>query len=592
MNETQQAVAPGGAEAAEIFRTWLTRFERAVESGSSSELARLFTADATWRDFMAFAWDFSHALGREDVAERLVGLAKAHEAAGFAVSEGQPPTPLDGILHCFFDFTTRDRRDRGYVGLVRDGADYVASVMQTQVCALPEHPEGVRHRRPEGKAYRIVPGRPTWREQREREASFEDGDPAVVVLGAGHNGLSVAARLRALGVPTLVIDREARVGDTWRRRYAALALHSTVYGDNMPYLPFPPTWTAHTPKDKFADWLESYAQLLDLNVWLSTTYLSGHYDEDAERWTLRVRRGDGSVRELRPRHFVVAGGLFGSPRTPRVPGLEGFTGVALHSDDFHSGADFEGQRALVVGAGVSGHELAQDLYEHGVEVTMLQRSATYVINYDTHHKYWSGQFTEYPVFPPEYADQIAYALPNERVDELNKQLVARAAEEDRDLHERLTARGFKLEWGPDGTGIIGAHMSGMDGYQINIGASELVADGRVALKQGTELVEVKDGRTVVFDDGSELEVDVIVFATGYEQMWNHMRPTLGAAAARIEKAYGRADDNEYANTWRRSAQPGLWFCTGFIRMCRFYSTFTALLIKAIEEGDRAGRPGP
>jgi putative flavoprotein involved in K+ transport len=89
---------------------------------------------------------------------------------------------------------------------------------------------------------------------------------------------------------------------------------------------------------------------------------------------------------------------------------------------------------------------------------------------------------------------------------------------------------------------------------------------------------------VIFSDGSELDVDLIVFATGYEQFWNHIRPALGLAAAKIDKAYGRAADNEYANTWRRSAQPGLWFGTGFIRMARFYTRFTALLIKAIEEG--------
>ncbi len=171
-----------------------------------------------------------------------------------------------------------------------------------------------------------------------------------------------------------------------------------------------------------------------------------------------------------------------------------------------------------------------------------------------------------------------------RSDEINKVLVQQAKQDDQELLDRLAARGFKFEWGPDGTGIIGAHMSGRDSYQINIGASELIADGKVHLKQGVELAEIVNGNTVVFSDGSELEVDLIVFATGYEQFWKHMQPALGSAAARIDKAYGRAADNEYANTWRRSAQPGLWFGTGFIRMARFYTRFMALLIKAIEEG--------
>jgi len=569
-------------DAPAIAADWLAGLASAL--AGERPLAELFAEDATWRDFMALRWDFGHSIGREQLVAQLSGLAAAAELRDLAVNTEQPPVSIDGAVTAFFDFTTRDRVDRGYVRLVPGAGRYVASTVQTQVMSLREHPERVRHLRPEGKVYGVVPDRTRWSADRRREAEFEDGDPAVLVLGAGHNGLAIAARLGALGVPTLVIDKEARVGDTWRKRYSSLALHSTVYGDHLPYLPLPPTWPAHTPKDKYADWLDSYAKLLDLNVWTGATFLNGHYDDDAQLWTIHVRRADGSIRQLRPRHFVVAGGLFGSPKIPAVPGLESFRGVAVHSDEFQGGADFAGKRALVVGAGVSGHEIVHDLYEHGADVTMLQRSATYVVTYETYHRYWSGHFTEYPLFTPDFADQIAYATPNLVSDEINKELVQRAREDDKDLLDRLAARGFQFEWGPNGTGIIGAHMSGRDSYQIDIGASELIADGKVHLKQGVELSEVRDGTTVVFSDGTEFEVDLIVFATGYHQFWHHIRPALGSAASRIDKAYGRAADNEYANTWRRSAQPGLWFGTGFIRMARFYTRFMALLIKAIEEG--------
>jgi putative flavoprotein involved in K+ transport len=586
MTDTLQSPAEGltAEDAADISAAWLTDLAAAVRSGSASGLEELFTERATWRDFMAFSWDFSHSIGRDSLVSRLIELAKAADLGDVKLNTEQPPVVLDGSINAFFDFTTRDRIDRGYVHLVHDGERYAASTVQSQVLSLRDYPERIGRHRRDGKVYGFVPNRTRWTSDRQKQAAFESSDPAVLVLGAGHNGLSIAARLGALDVPTLVIDREARVGDQWRKRYASLALHSTVFGDHLPYLPLPPTWTAHTPKDKYADWLESYAKLLDINVWAGTTFLNGHYDKDAERWTIYVRRADGSIRELRPRHFVVAGGLFGSPKIPAVKGIEGFKGVVVHSDEFQGGADFPGKKALVVGAGVSGHEIVHDLYEHGTDVTMLQRSATYVVTYDSYHKYWSGHFTEDPIFPPEFADQIAYATPNLRSDEINKVLVQRAKENDQDLLDRLAARGFKFEWGPDGTGIIGAHMSGRDSYQINIGASELIADGKVHLKQGVELVEVKDGNTAVFSDGSELEVQLIVFATGYEQFWNHIKPALGTAAAKIDKAYGRAADNEYANTWRRSAQPGLWFGTGFIRMARFYTRFMAVLIKAIEEG--------
>jgi cation diffusion facilitator CzcD-associated flavoprotein CzcO len=592
MTETLPRLAPPptAADAADIAVQWLADLTAALSCGSASELAQLFTERATWRDFMAFTWDFSHRIGRDALVPRLCELAQHAQLDGLRVNRKQPPVADAAGIHAFFEFATKDRLDSGYVRLVAEGECFVAATMQTQVIGLQNHPERIGHRRPLGKVHGYVPGRTRWTSERQEQAAFEDSDPAVLVLGAGHNGLAIAARLGALDVPTLVIDMQARIGDTWRKRYASLALHSTVFGDHLPYLPFPPTWTAHTPKDKFADWLESYATVMDLNVWTSTTFLNGHYDEDTERWTIYVRRGDGSIRALHPRHFVVAGGMFGSPKIPTVKGIESFHGVVAHSDEFQCGADFPGKRALVVGAGVSGHELAHDLYEHGTDVTMLQRSATYVVTFETYHRYWAGLFGEEPMFGPEFADQVAYATPNLRSDEINKELVQRAKADDQDLLDRLVARGFQLEWGPGGTGIIGAHMSGVDGYQINIGASELIADGLIHLKQGVELAEVRNGNTVVFSDGSELEVDVIVFATGYAQFWNHIRPALGTAAARIDKAYGRAADNEYANTWRRSAQPGLWFGTGFIRMARFYSTFMAVLIKAIEEGIEPADP--
>ncbi|GAA3204361.1 NAD(P)/FAD-dependent oxidoreductase [Actinocorallia longicatena] len=568
----------------EAFSAWLADLAAALETGSETGLDELFLEEATWRDFMAFSWDFSHSVGRAELVPRLLELAKDWDARGFAPSAEQPPISDEEGTNAFFDFTTKDRRDRAYVRLVPQGERLVAAVLQTQVVGLLEHPERIRHHREEGKVYGTVPRRTRWSDDRRAAAAFADEDPAVVVLGAGHNGLSIAARLGALGVPTLVIDREERVGDVWRKRYAALALHSTVYGDHLPYLPLPPTWPAHAPKDKFADFLESYAKLLDLNVWTGTTFLDAAHDEREGHWEIRVRRPDGTVRELRPRHFVVAAGLFGGPKVPEIKGIESFTGVAVHTDEFQDSAAFAGKKALVVGAGVSGHELAHDLYEQGAEVTMLQRSATYVVDYPTYHRYWSTLFTEDMPYTPDFADQMTYSLPAVRVDELNKRLVKLAAEADRELLDRLQERGFKLEWGPDGTGIIGAHMSGMDGYQINIGASELVAGGHIRLKQGAELAEVRNGNTAVFTDGSEQEVDLVLFATGYHQLWGHIKPTLGEAASRIDKAYGRAADGEYANTWRRSAQPGLWFGTGFIRMARFYTTFTALLIKAIEEG--------
>jgi putative flavoprotein involved in K+ transport len=567
----------------DIAADWLRNLADALSSGSASALDNLFTETATWRDFMAFTWDVSNRIGREALIPRLVEWAKAANAAGFTLTPEQAPVVVDGNIQAFFDFTTDDRIDRGYAYLVPDGDEFLGAMLQTQADCLQDFPELTRHNRRQGKLHGVVKNRTRWTDERRKEEEFEESDPAVVVLGAGHNGLSIAARLTALDVPTLVIDREARIGDTWRKRYASLALHSILHVDHLPYVPYPPTWTAHTPKDKFADFLEYYANVLDINVWTGTSFVDAAYDEDGARWTVTVKRADGSIRELHPRHFVVAAGLNGPPKIPAVNGLDTFEGEYAHSGEYQRASDWAGKKALVVGAGVSAHKMAHDLYEHGVDVTLMQRGATYVINFETFNKYWFGLYTEEQHLPIEFADMVAYSMPNLVADDLNRQLVELAKEEDKELLDALVERGFKLEWGPNGTGIIGSHMSGRDSYQINIGASELVADGTVKLKSGVELVEVKE-HSAVFSDGSEIEVDLILFATGYEQLWDHIRSALGAAAEKVTKVYGRAEDGEYANAWRRSAQPGLWFGTGFVGMARFHSKFMTLLIKAIEEG--------
>jgi cation diffusion facilitator CzcD-associated flavoprotein CzcO len=584
MNPTQ-TVATGELTdqlAFEIATKWVSDFESALQGGAK-DLESIFVEGATWRDFGAFSWEVSNRIGREELVARLADWTQDARPEDLHLDESYSHRIFEGNIQAFFQFLTDERVCRGYALLVPDGDGFSCSMLQTQADGLQRFPERVGPNRAQGKVHGYVENRTRWTQDREEEASFENSDPAVLILGAGQNGLSIGARLKALDVPTLIIDREARVGDVWRKRYAALALHSVLYVDDLPYLGFPPTWTAHTPKDKLADFLEYYAKALDLNVWTSTTFKDAEYDEEHEVWTVRVERGDGSIRELHPRHFVVTPGINGPPKIPAVKGLESFEGEWAHSGEYQHAAEQGGKRVLVVGAGVSAHEMAHDLYEHGADVTMLQRGETYVITFDTFNKYWFGLYTEEQELPIELADQVAYSAPNVIGDEINKQLVEIAKEEDKELLDALEAKGFKLEWGPEGTGIIGAHMMGRDSYQIDIGASALVADGRIKLKSGSELAEVK-GKTVVFTDGSEADYDLILFATGYEQLWDYMRPTLGKAAEKVSKVYGRAADNEYNNVWRRSAQPGLWFGAGFVGMARFHSKFMTLLIKAIEEG--------
>ncbi len=106
-------------------------------------------------------------------------------------------------------------------------------------------------------------------------AAYADRDPAVLVVGGGQAGLSAAACLGQLGVDTLIVDRERRVGDNWRNRYHALVLHNQTHVNHLPYMRFPPNWPAYIPKDKIAGWFEAYVDSMELNYWTSTAFEGG-----------------------------------------------------------------------------------------------------------------------------------------------------------------------------------------------------------------------------------------------------------------------------------------------------------------------------
>ena len=95
-------------------------------------------------------------------------------------------------------------------------------------------------------------------------------------------------------VDTLIVDREKRIGDNWRKRYHALTLHNQVQVNHLPYMLFPPNWPTYIPKDKLANWFESYVDGMELNFWTGTEFEGGSYDEQASRWTVTLRRADGS----------------------------------------------------------------------------------------------------------------------------------------------------------------------------------------------------------------------------------------------------------------------------------------------------------
>ncbi|KAK0713340.1 flavin-binding monooxygenase-like protein [Lasiosphaeria miniovina] len=592
-------------DAGAVAATVVGSVNDAVVARNFAALASLFLADGFWRDHVAVSWDLHTAKGPAAIEAFLAAechLARVEIDASSDFRKPQltgfaPAGDVKGIGF-FINVATRHGAGRGMVRLVEKEGEWKIWTFFTTLEELAGFEEPRGPRRPKGVEHGSKPGRLNWLERGEIASEFVDSEPAVLIIGAGQGGLTAHARLKMLNVSALIVDSNSAVGDNWRKRYDQLVLHDPVWYDHLPYVPFPDTWPVFTPKDKLADWFASYAQTLELNVWMQTEIESSAWDDDKKEWTVTVRRGWGDkseTRTLHPKHVIQATGASGEINLPDIPGMDGFEGdVLCHSSDF-PGAEDHGpneartrsstKKAIVVGACNSSHDICQDYYEHGYDVTMVQRSSTCVVTSEAALKFLVGPlYSEGNGLPIEDSDVAVWSWPSEVMKSLQVDLTKLQVEHDATMLAGLEAAGFKVDTGPNGGGLFTKYLQRGGGYYIDVGTSQLIIDGKIRVKQGQDVVEVLP-RGLRFADGSELEADEIVFATGYANMRTRARSILGDALAdRIGDVWGWDAEGEMRGIWRRSGHPGFWFHGGNLAMCRYWSRVLALQIKASLEG--------
>jgi putative flavoprotein involved in K+ transport len=404
----------------------------------------------------------------------------------------------------------------------------------------------------------------------------------VLIVGGGQAGLSIGARLAQLGVDALIVDREPRVGDNWRKRYHALTLHNQVHVNHLPYMPFPPNWPVYIPKDKIANWFEAYVEAMELNYWTATEFRGATYGESEGRWTVPLERADGAKRTLRPRHIVLATGVSGIPNLPEIPTLRDFRGQVLHSSQYTDGESWSGVNAIVIGTGNSGHDIAQDLHSSGAKVTLVQRSPTLIVNLEPSAQLPYALYEEGP--PLEDCDLITMSVPLSLAWKSHQIFTERAKNLDQPLLDKLERIGFRLDFGEEGTGWQFKYLTRGGGYYFNVGCSDLVVEGKIGLAQHSDIeafvaggVRMRSGRTI--------PAELVVLATGYQGQEALVRKLFGdAVAERVGPIWGFGESQELRNMFVRTGQPGLWFIAGSFAQSRIYSKYLALQIKASEEG--------
>jgi putative flavoprotein involved in K+ transport len=512
------------------------------------------------------------------------------------IAEGEDATGDDALIEGWISFETDVARGFGHIRL-KNGRIWT---LLTTMAELKGHEEKAGYTRPMGAKHGHGKDRKSWKEEREEEVT-ELGfsrQPYTVIIGGGQGGIALGARLKQLGVPTIIVEKNDRAGDSWRKRYKSLCLHDPVWYDHLPYIDFPKNWPVFAPKDKIGDWLEMYTKVMELNYWSSTTAKSAKYDEKAGEWTVVVER-DGKEITLKPKQLVLATGMSGKANVPKFKGQDIFKGEQQHSSTHPGPETYRGKKVVVIGSNNSAHDICAALWEGGADVTMVQRSSTHIVKSDTLMDIGLGAlYSEQAVengVTTRKADLIFASLPYKIMHEFQIPLYEQMRERDKDFYEALEKAGFMHDWGDDGSGLFMKYLRRGSGYYIDVGACDLVIDGSIKLKSGKgagiqELTETG----VKFVDGTELPADLIVYATGYGSMNGWAADLISQGVAdKVGKVWGLGSnttkdpgpwEGEQRNMWKPTQQEALWFHGGNLHQSRHYSQYLSLQLKARQEG--------
>ncbi|TKT74422.1 NAD(P)/FAD-dependent oxidoreductase [Aquamicrobium sp. LC103] len=574
-------------------QAFLDTFGEALEAGRIDEAASMFVEECYWRDLVTFSWNIKTMEGREQVRDMLKSQLDHVKPSNWQVAENEEVTEADGVTEAWITFETGVARGYGLVRL-RDGLIWT---LLTTMVELKGHEEKAGFTRPLGAKHGQNVGARTWKEEREEETRTlgYDKQPYVVIIGGGQGGIALGARLRQLGVPTIIVEKNERPGDSWRKRYKSLCLHDPVWYDHLPYIDFPKNWPVFSPKDKIGDWLEMYTKVMELNYWTKSTAKSAKYDEARKEWTVVVDR-DGEEVVLRPKQLVFATGMSGKANIPAFKGKERFKGEQHHSSQ-HPGPDqYKDKKVVVVGSNNSAHDICAALHEAGVDATMIQRSTTHIVKSDTLMELGLGDlYSERALqsgMTTAKADLIFASLPYRIMHEFQKPIYDKIREVDAKFYDDLEKAGFRLDFGADDSGLFMKYLRRGSGYYIDIGASQLIIDGKIKLAAG-QVEEITED-SVKLDNGEEVPADVIVYATGYGSMNGWVADLIDRETAdRVGKVWGLGSDTpkdpgpwegEQRNMWKPTQQEALWFHGGNLHQSRHYSQFLSLQLKARMEG--------
>ncbi|CAH0022328.1 unnamed protein product [Clonostachys rhizophaga] len=570
---------PADCDAHKEAKAIVDQLAEVMGKGDAQGFANMFLEYGVWRDKLSFTWDYRTFNFREAILKAATDLFTT-KATNFQLLKPEPniarPYPDFAQLQFVVSFETQDVVASAVINsvLTKDGwRIYTMHTAAEKLKKFPEVPVADGH----------MTGPVSW--EKQRAIDVDAADPEILIIGGGQNGLALAARCKALGMDNLIIERSAEIGDVWKNRYEYLSLHFPHWADDLPYFPYPKHWPTYTPAQKQGIYMEWYASALELNVWLKSTVVKAEQDSEGN-WTVVINKGGNETRTLHPKQVVMATSLCGKPMTPETPGMADFKGVIRHSTAHDSSREFVGKKVCVVGTSSSGFDTAFDCSRRGIDVTLLQRSPTYIMSLTHSVPRVIGNYApDADLNRPdlEEQDRLFFATPVGPGEELSRRNASVLAGLDKELLDGLNARGLRTWLGQRGTGGSTLGQTRNGGFYFDAGACEHIINGKIKVEPG--YIERFTEDKVILSGGREREFDLVVFATGFTNTIDSIRSALGDKIAdQCDPIWGIDQEGEFKGAYRECGVPNLWIFVGYLPYTRYHSKLLALRLKALKEG--------
>ena len=354
-----------------------------------------------------------------------------------------------------------------------------------------------------------------------------NGPLDCLVIGGGMAGLSTGARLQAMGLKYLIIDKHADVGGVWAERYDNLRFHTNKFSTTLPFSQEFEDKPYFLPRDDIVEGYANFARRWNLNLLLSTNVDAAVWSDTERRWHIKGSTVEAPF-EVVAKHIIFANGEgINVPQLPNLAGRETYSGTVLHSAGYKNANAFQGKKGVIVGAGVSGFDVAESMVASGLaSVTMIQRKPVPLIPL----KDWDGSFATFynEKFETNFADRAFNTQPYP----ISRLIIMKMAEwsQNADPHRYVALRAAGLDFYEEKE-FPRNFMQKRGGHYVDVGATQLIVDGKVKVISGTQPVAyTKTGLRLA--NGDEVEADLIVLATGWIQDTKHgVKSILGEKVA-------------------------------------------------------------